>query len=176
MRQVATFGGGCFWCTEAVFSQVQGVDSVVSGYAGGPTENPNYRQVCTGATGHAEVIQVTFDPAHVTYRKLLEIFFRTHDPTTPNQQGHDVGTQYRSIILYHDEAQRETAEQLIRQMNDARLFSAPIVTQVDPYSGFYAAEPEHQSFYERHPWQPYCVAVIGPKMDKFFNAFPEQRR
>jgi len=176
LRQLATFGGGCFWCTEAVFSQVHGVSSVVSGYAGGASDNPTYRQVCSGSTGHAEVIQVEFDPAQVSYQRLLEIFLRTHDPTTPNRQGHDVGTQYRSIVLYHDEAQRATAEQLIKQWNETGVFSAPIVTQVVPYTRFYAAEPEHQSYYEQHPWQPYCFTVISPKLEKFFEAFPEERR
>lgn len=162
----ATLGGGCFWCVEAVFVRVDGVERAVSGYAGGHVPNPTYRQVCNKTTGHAEVVQITFDPAVVSYRDLLEIFFTTHDPTTPNRQGNDVGPQYRSIILYHDDAQRATAEAVIEELEAADVFDDPIVTEVEPLETFYPAEEEHQDYYERHGWQPYCVAVIRPKVAK----------
>ncbi|NBB86337.1 MAG: peptide-methionine (S)-S-oxide reductase MsrA [Bacteroidetes bacterium] len=162
----ATLGGGCFWCVEAVFVRVEGVERVVSGYAGGHMPNPTYRQVCSKTTGHAEVVQITFDPAVVSYRDLLEIFFTTHDPTTPNRQGNDVGPQYRSIILYHDDAQRATAEAVIEELQATDVFDDPIVTEVEPLETFYPAEEEHQDYYEQHGWQPYCVAVIRPKVAK----------
>lgn len=171
---VATLGGGCFWCLEAVYQPLQGVEEVVSGYAGGHVENPTYRQVCSKTTGHAEVVQVTFDPAVITYRELLEIFFAMHDPTTPNRQGADVGPQYRSIILYHDAAQKQTAEAVIADLEAQDVFDAPIVTEVEPLDTFYPAEEEHQDYYARNAWQPYCVAVIRPKVAKLRKKYAEK--
>jgi len=162
----ATLGGGCFWCLEAVYDGVDGVDAVVSGYAGGDTPNPSYRQVCSGTTGHAEVVQVSFDPDVVSYRDLVEIFFTIHNPTTKNRQGADVGPQYRSIILYHDQAQKETAEQIIDELEADGVFSDPIVTEVEPLDTFYEAEEKHQDYYRRNPGLPYCQAVIEPKLSK----------
>lgn len=167
----ATLGGGCFWCIEAVFEQLRGVRSVVSGYAGGDVPNPSYEQVCSGRTGHAEVVQVTFDPSEVTFRELLEVFFTLHDPTTENRQGGDIGTQYRSIVLYHDEEQRKTAEEVIQEFEDAGVWDDPIVTEVTPLSTFYPAEAYHQEYYRNHPWQPYCQAVIAPKVSKLRQKF-----
>ncbi|MEQ8846175.1 peptide-methionine (S)-S-oxide reductase MsrA [Botrimarina sp.] len=171
---VATFGGGCFWCTEAVFEATAGVDSAVSGYAGGDTPDPTYEQVCSGTSGHAEVIQVTYDPGKVSYERLLEIFFRTHDPTTLNRQGADVGTQYRSVVFYHDEDQRQTAERVKAALNESGAYDDPIVTQVAPLEKFYEAEPYHQDYFANNPGQGYCRAVIAPKMDKFRKAFADQ--
>lgn len=171
-KQLATFGGGCFWCTEAVFQQLQGVEKVVSGYAGGRVENPTYRQVCNGTTGHAEVIQVTYDPAEISYRELLDVFLQTHDPTTLNRQGADVGTQYRSIILYQNEEEKATAEQAIAESAD--LFDNPIVTEVAPLDRFYAAEDYHQDYFNSNPYQPYCQVVINPKLGKFRKRFGER--
>ncbi|MBM4003634.1 MAG: peptide-methionine (S)-S-oxide reductase MsrA [Planctomycetes bacterium] len=174
--QTATLGGGCFWCTEAVFRELRGVQSVVSGYCGGGGANPSYKQVCSGDTGHAEAIQVRFDPSQVSFAQLLEVFFKTHDPTTRNRQGNDVGTQYRSVIFHHDDPQLATAQDCIRRLDAAGAFSRPIVTTCEPYRTFYPAEHEHQEFYERNPWQPYCIAVIRPKIDKFREAFAELLR
>jgi len=165
--QTATFGGGCFWCAEAVFQRIPGVKSVVSGFAGGTTENPTYPDVCTGATGHAEVIQIKFDPAVISYDKLLEIFWEAHDPTTLNRQGADRGTQYRSIILYADEAQKKAAEKSKAQA--APHFSSPIVTQIVPLTKFYPAEEHHQNYYNLHTDQGYCQVVIGPKLHKLID-------
>ncbi|HHP7237488.1 peptide-methionine (S)-S-oxide reductase MsrA [Longibacter sp.] len=162
----ATLGGGCFWCLEAVYDGVDGVDAVVSGYAGGDTPNPSYRQVCSGTTGHAEVVQVSFEPDVVSYRDLVEIFFTIHNPTTKNRQGADVGPQYRSIILYHDQQQKDTAEQIIDELEGEGVFSEPIVTQVEPLDTFYEAEEKHQDYYRRNPGLPYCQAVIEPKLSK----------
>lgn len=162
----ATLGGGCFWCLEAVYDGVDGVDAVVSGYAGGDTPNPSYRQVCSGTTGHAEVVQVSFDPDVVSYRDLVEIFFTIHNPTTKNRQGADVGPQYRSIILYHDQEQKETAELIIDELEADGVFSDPIVTEVEPLDIFYEAEEKHQDYYRRNPGLPYCQAVIEPKLSK----------
>jgi peptide-methionine (S)-S-oxide reductase len=162
----ATFGGGCFWCIEAIFEQLRGVDSVVSGYAGGEMPNPTYDQVCSGSTGHAEVIQVTFDPSEVTFRELLEIFFTLHDPTTKNRQGGDIGTQYRSIVLYHDDEQRQITEDVIHEFEDAKVWDNPIVTQIEPLETFYPAEDYHQAYYRNHAGQPYCQVVIAPKVAK----------
>jgi len=162
----ATLGGGCFWCLEAVYDGVDGVDAVVSGYAGGDTPNPSYRQVCSGTTGHAEVVQVSFDPDVVSYRDLVEIFFTIHNPTTKNRQGADVGPQYRSIILYHNQEQKETAEQIIDELEADGVFSDPIVTEVEPLDTFYEAEEKHQDYYRRNPGLPYCQAVIEPKLSK----------
>jgi peptide-methionine (S)-S-oxide reductase len=166
-REVATFGGGCFWCIEPIFDALEGVEDVVSGYAGGSVENPTYREVCTGTTGHAEVVQVTFDPDRIGYRELLEIFLTVHDPTTPNRQGADVGTQYRSIILYHSPEQKATAEAVIGDVEAARVWPAPIVTELAPFDVFYPAEAYHQEYFTRNPGQPYCRVVIEPKLAKF---------
>jgi len=166
--EVATFGGGCFWCLEAMFRTLPGVKSVTSGYAGGHTPNPTYQQVCSGTTGHAEVIQVEFDPAQISYAKLLEAFWDAHDPTTPNRQGHDVGTQYRSIILYHTDAQRQTAEQ--SKQSAAVRFAAPIVTEIVPLTRFWPAEAYHQEYFRKNPQAAYCQAVVRPKVEAFQKA------
>ena len=173
-REVATLAGGCFWCLEAVYKELRGVESVMSGYAGGHVPRPTYRQVCEGTTGHAEAVQVTFDPREVTFRELLEVFFTIHDPTTPNRQGADVGTQYRSAIFYHTPEQRETAEQVIAELTAAGVWDAPIVTQVAPLTNFYPAEDYHQDYFENNPTQPYCRAVVAPKVAKFRKHFLEK--
>lgn len=173
-QEVATLGGGCFWCLEAVYDEVQGVEKVVSGYAGGEVENPTYRAVCTGKTGHAEVVQVTYDPDEISFREILEIFFVIHDPTTLNRQGADVGTQYRSAIFYHDEEQREIAEEVIAEVSEA--WDDPIVTELAPIPPFYRAEDYHQDYYENNPAQPYCQVVIRPKLAKFRKTFSEKRK
>ena len=165
--QVATFGSGCFWCSEAVFSELQGVVSVVPGYAGGSVPNPTYEDVCTDATGHAEVAQVTFDHSVITYQELLEVLFSTHDPTTLNRQGADEGTQYRSVIFYGDDSQKAEAELMIRELKDEKVFRDPIVTEVKPLTTFYPAEDYHKGYYQRNPNQAYCRAVIAPKLSKF---------
>jgi len=165
--EVTTLGGGCFWCLEAVFDEVQGVTDVVSGYAGGAAPNPTYEQVCSGRTGHAEVVQVRFDPKRIAYRELLELFFSIHDPTTLNRQGADAGTQYRSVIFYHDDEQKRVAEQLLRELESAKTFHKPIVTQIAPFHGFYPAEEYHQEYFKRNPYQGYCQVIIAPKMAKF---------
>ena len=170
-KEVATLGGGCFWCLEAVFEQLRGVDKVVSGYAGGHVANPTYRQVCNGNTGHAEVVQITFDPSVLSYRELLEVFFATHDPTTLNRQGPDAGTQYRSAIFYHTPQQKETAEKCIAELNAAQVWDAPIVTEVAPFQKFYRAEDYHQQYLRNNPTQPYCQAVVSPKVAKFRKQF-----
>lgn len=164
--ETATLGGGCFWCLEAAFQDLRGVQSVVSGYAGGSVPNPTYRQVCTGTTGHAEVTQVTFDNAVIDYRTLLEVFFTIHDPTTLNRQGADQGTQYRSVIYWHSDEQRETAERLIAQFEGDGIWPDPIVTELAPVPTFYPAEEYHQSYYRNNPYQGYCQAVISPKVAK----------
>jgi peptide-methionine (S)-S-oxide reductase len=170
-KELATLAGGCFWCLEAVYKELRGVERVVSGYAGGHVERPTYREVCDGTTGHAEVVQITFDPALVSYRELLEVFFTIHDPTTPNRQGADVGTQYRSAVFYHTPEQRETAEQVIAEMEAARVWDSPIVTEVSPLAEFYPAEDYHQDYFEKNPSQPYCRAVVEPKVSKFRRLF-----
>ncbi|HKA07228.1 MAG TPA: peptide-methionine (S)-S-oxide reductase MsrA [Gemmataceae bacterium] len=169
--EVATLAGGCFWCLEAVFEQLQGVQKVESGYAGGLTQNPSYRDVCGGDTGHAEVVQVTFDPAAVPYSDILNVFFATHDPTTLNRQGNDVGTQYRSAIYYHTPEQKRAAEAKIAELTAARLFDAPIVTEVAPLDRFYKAETYHQGYFRDNAAAPYCQYVISPKMAKFRKQF-----
>jgi peptide-methionine (S)-S-oxide reductase len=174
--KLATFGGGCFWCTEAVFELVKGVHDVVSGYAGGQVPFPSYDAVCTGRTGHAEVVQVTYDPSVVSYPELLEIFWRTHDPTTLNRQGPDIGTQYRSIILCHDDEQREIAEGLKKRLNENKVFKRPVVTQVVPYQIFYPAEPYHQDYFRKNPNAGYCQMMIVPKLKKFSQTFREKMR
>jgi peptide-methionine (S)-S-oxide reductase len=171
---LATFGGGCFWCVEAVFEQLEGVCDVVSGYAGGRTENPTYKEVCTGLTGHAEVCQIRYDPQKIRYAELLEVFFKTHDPTTLNRQGADVGTQYRSVVFYHDQQQKKLAERVKKELTDARAFRAPVVTQIDPLTKFYPAEDYHQDYFRNNPNQGYCRAVVGPKVSKFRKVFKEK--
>jgi peptide-methionine (S)-S-oxide reductase len=165
--EVATLAGGCFWCLEAVFKEVAGVRNVVSGYTGGSTVNPTYEQVCSGKTGHAEAVQIRFDPLNISYREILEIFFSIHDPTTLNRQGADVGTQYRSAIFYHGEQQQIIAEELIAELNTAQLWNKPIVTQIVPLHTFYPAEDYHQGYFTQHPEQGYCQTVISPKLNKF---------
>ena len=164
--KLATFGGGCFWCVEAVFERQNGVKSVVSGYAGGTKENPTYKKVSTGSTGHAEVVQIEYDPKIISYEKLLEIFWKAHDPTTLNRQGADVGNQYRSIILYHDEDQKKIAEKSLKAENDSGHFPRPIVTQIEPLAEFYPAEGYHQDYYKKNPMAMYCTFVIRPKLQK----------
>jgi peptide-methionine (S)-S-oxide reductase len=164
---VATLAGGCFWCIEAVFGEVDGVENVISGYTGGTTVGPNYQQVCSDKTGHAEAVQMIFDPKKISYREILEIFFSVHDPTTLNRQGADVGTQYRSAIFYHSEQQKAIAEQLIGELDKAGLWKEPIVTQVAPLVKFYPAEDYHQEYFSRHHEQAYCQMVISPKVNKF---------
>ena len=165
--QVATLGGGCFWCTEAVYLEVRGVEKVESGYTGGHVPNPTYRQVCSETTGHAEAVQVTFDPEVVSYREVLEVFVATHDPTTPNRQGADVGTQYRSAVFYHDEEQREAAEAVIAEIEAQGVWDASIVTEVVPFEEFYVAEDYHQNYFASNGRQPYCQVIIAPKVTKF---------
>ena len=172
--QVAIFGGGCFWCLEAVIEQLRGVSKVESGYCGGQVTSPTYQQVCTGTTGHAEVIQVTFDSSLISFREILEVFFAMHDPTTLNRQGADVGTQYRSAIFYHDDSQRIVAEETIRELNAAHIWDRPIVTQVAPCETFYAAEDYHQGYFRSNSYQPYCQAVISPKVAKLRQKFAEK--
>ncbi|MFO0969423.1 MAG: peptide-methionine (S)-S-oxide reductase MsrA [Gemmataceae bacterium] len=167
----ATLAGGCFWCLEAAFELLDGVEKVESGYAGGEMENPSYRAVCNGNTGHAEVVQVTFDPAKITYRELLLIFFTIHDPTTLNRQGADVGTQYRSAIFYHDEKQKAEAEAVIAELNAQKIWDKPIVTEVVPLAKFYKAEEYHQGYFRANPSQPYCQAVVSPKVTKVRKLF-----
>jgi len=170
----ATFGAGCFWCVEAIFQNLKGVQSVVSGYAGGSKKNPTYEEVCSGNTGHAEATQVTYDPGKITYAELLEVFWQVHDPTTPNRQGNDVGTQYRSVIFYHNEEQRKNSEHYRKELDSAGAFDAPIVTEIVPYTSFYRAEDYHQNYFNEHSDQPYCSLVIRPKLDKFKKAFKDK--
>ena len=172
--EVATFGGGCFWCVEAIFEHVTGVHMVVSGYSGGHVANPSYKQVTSGTTGHAEVIQISFDPGEVNFTELLEIFFKTHDPTTLNRQGADVGTQYRSIVLYHNDEQRQEAEKVIKELDAAGIWNDPIVTRVEPFKSFYKAEGYHQEYFENYSNQGYCRVVIQPKVDKFEKVFRDK--
>lgn len=169
-QEVATLGGGCFWCVEAVYNQMLGVQSAVSGYMGGRKPDPTYREVCGGGTGHIEVVQVTFDPAVATYREILEVFFAIHDPTSRDRQGNDVGEQYRSVIFYHDDAQRRTAEELIRELGDG------IVTEVRPAESFWPAEDYHQEYFRNNPNQPYCAYVVAPKVAKFRSKFAGKLR
>ena len=172
--EMTTLGGGCFWCVEAVYQELQGVQSAVSGYAGGAVENPTYYQVCNGTTGHAEVVQITFDPKIITFEDILYVFWRTHDPTTLNRQGYDAGTQYRSIILYHSEPQRASAEQSKHDTDASGLWPKPIVTEISPFTTFYKAEDHHQNFYRDNPYQPYCLAIIDPKISKLRKEFREK--
>ncbi len=165
--EVATLAGGCFWCLEAIFKEVDGVADVISGYTGGTTVNPTYQEVCSNDTGHAEAVQLTFNPDEISYREILQIFFSVHDPTTLNRQGEDVGAQYRSAIFYHNDGQKTTAEALIKELNESHLWRKPIVTQVTPLDTFYPAEDYHREYFSRHPEQSYCRAVISPKVNKF---------
>jgi peptide-methionine (S)-S-oxide reductase len=173
-NEVATLGGGCFWCTEAVYLELNGVQKVESGYAGGTVNNPTYRQVCTGTTGHAEVVQITFDPAVISYKEILDVFWRVHDPTTLNRQGADVGPQYRSVIFFHDNEQRAIAEQSKQETDASGLWPDPIVTEISPLRKFFKAEDYHQNFYQDNPNQPYCMMVISPKMQKFRKEFADK--
>jgi peptide-methionine (S)-S-oxide reductase len=172
--EVATLGGGCFWCVEAIYQDVAGVQKIVSGYAGGKLDNPTYQQVCTGTTGHAEVVQVTFDPAIISYEDILYIFWRTHDPTSLNRQGADVGTQYRSVIYYHNDEQKAIAEASKAETDASELWPRPIVTEIAPFTKFYEAEDYHQNYYSQNPHQPYCMAVIDPKVRKFKKQFADK--
>jgi peptide-methionine (S)-S-oxide reductase len=167
MTEIATLAGGCFWCLEAIYDDLIGVLDVVSGYAGGTTANPTYQEVCSGKTGHAEVVQITFDPQVITYKELLEVFFTIHDPTSLNRQGADVGTQYRSAIFYHTPEQKSTAEQVIKEIEAAGIWQKPIVTEVTPFTVFYPAEAYHQEYFRRNPYQGYCQVIIAPKVAKF---------
>jgi peptide-methionine (S)-S-oxide reductase len=170
-REIATLAGGCFWCLEAVYVELNGVEKVVSGYAGGQVKNPNYDQICGGRTGHAEVVQVTFDPSVISFKELLEVFFTIHDPTTLNRQGNDVGTQYRSSIMYHDGEQKRIAEQTIAELSAARIWDQSIVTEVVPLDEFYPAESYHQQYFERNPDQSYCQIIVAPKVAKARQKF-----
>jgi peptide-methionine (S)-S-oxide reductase len=172
--EIATFGSGCFWCTEAVYQRLKGVEKVVSGYSGGHVDKPTYKQVCGGDTGHAEVIQVHYDPTAVSYEQLLEVFWKTHDPTTLNRQGNDYGTQYRSVIFYHNDEQKKLAEEYKRKLEDAKIWEDPIVTEVSPLKNFYPAEDYHQNYYNDNAAQPYCSFVIRPKIVKLEKVFKEQ--
>ena len=169
--ETATLAGGCFWCTEAIYKRLKGVESVMPGYAGGTVENPTYEQVCSGTTGHAEAIQITFDPQIITYEKILEVFFATHDPTTLNQQGADVGTQYRSVIFYHDEEQKRIAESIKQRIEEEKMYPNPIVTQITPFTIFYEAENYHQNFYDSNRNYGYCRLIIDPKIQKLLSEF-----
>lgn len=173
-REVATLGGGCFWCLEAVFDQLQGVEHVESGYSGGWVANPTYRHVCSGNTGHAEVVQVTFDPQQISFREILEVFFSIHDPTTLNRQGADVGPQYRSAIFYHSPEQKAIAEQVIQELTAAKTWRDPIVTEVKAFKEFYVAEDYHQEYFANNPRQPYCQIVVAPKVAKFRKQYATQ--
>ncbi|HPF51127.1 MAG TPA: peptide-methionine (S)-S-oxide reductase MsrA [Draconibacterium sp.] len=170
----ATLGGGCFWCTEAVYLELKGVVDVKPGYSGGQVKNPSYEQVCTGTTGHAEVVEITFDSDIVSFSDILEVFFMTHDPTTLNRQGNDVGPQYRSVIFYHNENQKEVAEKVIKLFNEEKVYDSPIVTKVEPFTAFYEAEDYHQNYYNRNKTQGYCQYIIAPKLEKFRKIFKDQ--
>jgi peptide-methionine (S)-S-oxide reductase len=172
--ELATFGSGCFWCTEAIFQRLDGVASVTPGYAGGEIKNPTYREVCSGRTGHAECVQISYDPSKVSFDTLLEVFWKTHDPTTPNRQGNDVGSQYRSVVFYHNEHQREKAESYKKQLDASGAWGAPIVTEIKPLDEFYEAENYHQNYYNEHGAEPYCSIVIAPKVKKFKEVFKDR--
>lgn len=175
--EIATFANGCFWCTEAIFEELKGVVSSISGYSGGQTENPTYKEVCEGTTGHAECIQITFDPNIITYDELLEVFWKTHDPTTLNRQGNDIGTQYRSAIFYHTEEQKQKATQYKKELNESGAWSNPIVTEISPFTVFYPAENYHQQYFEVNGnANPYCQFVIQPKLEKFRKVFADKRK
>lgn len=176
MKETATLAGGCFWCLEAVFQEMEGVESVVSGYCGGHLPHPTYAQVCSRTTGHAEAVQILFDPHTISYQTLLQVFFAIHDPTTPNRQGHDVGPQYRSAIFYHTPQQLQTAQQVMGQLEAEQVYLNPIVTELNPFQAYYPAEAEHQRYYQNNPWQPYCQAVVAPKLLKFRQSFAALRK
>ena len=169
--ETATLGAGCFWCVEAVFDDLKGVSSVESGYSGGHTENPTYQQVCSETTGHAEVVNVSFDPQEISFKEVLQVFFTVHDPTQLNRQGNDVGSSYRSAIFYHDDAQKQTAEETIKEIEAEAIYDKPIVTQIAPFDKFYVAEDYHQEYFANNPNQPYCAAVVAPKVAKFRQKF-----
>ncbi len=170
-REIATLGGGCFWCLEAIFNELRGVEKVVSGYSGGSVPDPSYREVCAGTTGHAEAVQITFDPGIISFKELLEVFFTIHDPTTLNRQGADVGTQYRSVIFYHTPEQKEIAKEVIAKIEAAKIWDAPVVTEITQFKAFYPAENYHQEYFLHNPDQPYCRVVIEPKVAKFRKQF-----
>ena len=170
----ATFGSGCFWCTEAMFQHLKGVYNVKSGYAGGTTKNPAYKEVCTGATGHAEVIQLDYDPTMISYDELLDVFWKTHDPTSLNRQGNDIGTQYRSVIFYHTKDQKETAERYMRKLGESEIWPDPIVTEINPLDTFYPAEKNHDDYFNQNGSQPYCSFVVAPKVEEFKKIFAEK--
>ena len=172
--ELATFGAGCFWCVEAIFQRVDGVEKVVSGYAGGRVKNPSYKEVCQGLTGHAEVCQLSYDPAEVSFEELLEVFWQIHDPTTLNRQGNDVGTQYRSVVFYHNLNQKELAEKYLKKLDEAKIYSDPIVTEISPYDKLYVAEDYHQNYFNENGSQPYCSFVIQPKVEKFKKVFKDK--
>lgn len=172
--EIATFGAGCFWCVEAVFQQLEGVQSVISGYSGGAIKNPAYREICSGRTGHAEVIQITYDPQKITFTDLLEAFWSSHDPTTLNRQGADVGTQYRSVIFYHNDEQKKLAEAYKKQLNASDAFTDPVVTEISPFTTLYKAEDYHQNYFNQNGDQPYCRIVIQPKLEKFKKVFADK--
>ncbi|MDD4754906.1 MAG: peptide-methionine (S)-S-oxide reductase MsrA [Prolixibacteraceae bacterium] len=172
--QIITVGGGCFWCTEAIFKELRGVIKVVPGYSGGNVKNPSYREVCTGSTGHAEVIQITYNPELITISEILEVFFMTHDPTTLNRQGPDTGTQYRSAIFYHSEEQKKAAENIIKQYETEKIFEMPVVTEITPFKAFYPAENYHHDYFEQNKRQPYCQFVISPKIEKFKEKYKDR--
>jgi peptide-methionine (S)-S-oxide reductase len=172
----ATFASGCFWCSEAIFQQLKGVKSVVSGYTGGSVKKPSYEEVCAGNTGHAEAIQVTFDPAVVKYQDLLEVFWKTHDPTTVDRQGYDIGPQYRSVVFYHNDEQKQLAEHFKKKLNESGIFDKPIVTQIVPFREFYRAEDYHQNYFNQNPQQRYCQLVIGPKLEKLKELFHDKMK
>jgi peptide-methionine (S)-S-oxide reductase len=174
--QIATLAGGCFWCLEAVFKELKGVESVESGYSGGTVPDPTYHEVCDGETGHAETVRVTFDPSVLSYHNLLTIFFTIHDPTTLNRQGNDVGTQYRSAVFYHDEEQKKILDEVMGEIAAASIWGAPLVTEVRPFEAFYPAEDYHQEYFKKNPWQPYCRVVVAPKVAKFRQKFAERLR
>jgi peptide-methionine (S)-S-oxide reductase len=169
--ETATLGGGCFWCLEPLYVSLEGVEDAAVGYAGGSIPNPSYQQVCTGATGHAEVVQVVFDPQVISYREILEVFFSVHDPTTLNRQGADIGTQYRSVIFYHSPEQKQSAESIVQELENSDVLSSPIVTEIAPFEDFYLAEEYHQEYYEKNPYQGYCQAIIAPKVSTFRKKF-----
>ncbi|PLK46421.1 peptide-methionine (S)-S-oxide reductase [Emticicia sp. TH156] len=173
-KAVATFGAGCFWCVEAVFQRLEGVIKVESGYMGGTTKNPTYKEVCTGTTGHVEVTRITYDPKKISYEELLEVFWKTHDPTTLNRQGNDIGTQYRSVVFYHDNTQKALAEKYKTELNAAGIFNAPIVTAIEPEKDFYIAEDYHQNYFNENGSQPYCQLVVRPKVEKFEKVFKDK--
>lgn len=173
-QDIATFGSGCFWCTEAIFERINGVQKVISGYSGGTTENPTYEEVCTGTTGHAECTQIYYDPNVISYDELLQIFWKTHDPTTLNRQGNDLGTQYRSVIFYHNQEQKQKAEYYKKKLEEEKIWDKPIVTEIAEFKKFYPAEDYHQNYYENNPNQGYCAFVITPKIEKFEKIFKDK--